>query len=69
MQICPICESTSFTEYRGRPNAMCSKCKSMERMRYVWLYMCERHIVTTGRRFWHFGPEKVLIGPIPNPNI
>lgn len=38
----------------------------MERARYVWLYMLDQGILKHGRSFWHFGPEKALIGPLFN---
>jgi SAM-dependent methyltransferase len=56
--ICPICEGTEFREFRGRKNAWCVNCHSLERTRYIWLYLKKQNILKRNSVIFHFGPEK-----------
>jgi hypothetical protein len=60
MPTCPICSSTGFKDYNGRADAVCTSCGSLERTRYLWLFL--RHIgaIARGRRVLHVAPEKCL---------
>ena len=39
MPFCPICSGSSFSEFRGRENAQCGSCQSLERHRTFTLFM------------------------------
>ncbi|AJC84183.1 methyltransferase domain-containing protein [Campylobacter peloridis] len=57
--ICPICENkVSFQEYRNRKNAICPKCRSLERMRFKYLYLKRNlHIdIMKDKNILHIGP-------------
>lgn len=57
--ICPICENeVLFQEYRNRKNAICPKCKSLERMRFKYLYLKRiLHIdAMKDKNILHIGP-------------
>jgi predicted SAM-dependent methyltransferase len=56
--ICPICSGTEFREFRGRENAWCVGCHSLERTRYIWLYLKKLNILNKSSVVFHFGPEK-----------
>lgn len=59
---CPICGSTysQFLPF-NRPNALCHKCKSLERHRLVYLYLKNKTDFFEGKkRILHFAPEKCL---------
>ncbi len=56
--ICPICSGMEFREFRGRKNAWCASCHSLERTRYIWLYLKKLNILNRGSVVFHFGPEK-----------
>ncbi len=62
---CPICGAwyRSFAPFglRGRPNARCPGCGSLERHRFLWLYMMGRHrILRPGSRILHVAPEACI---------
>ena len=61
---CPICAGDTLIEFNGRPRARCADCSSMERTRYVWLYLQHAGVVRAGRTLWHFGPERALMRPL-----
>jgi SAM-dependent methyltransferase len=60
---CPVCERSSrrFKQYRHHPNpeAQCVHCASLERHRFVWLYLQNRTDLFDGRpkRVLHVAPE------------
>jgi len=55
---CNLCGSLSFRDFGGRPRAQCTACGSLERTRFLWLYL--RRIVEPGHKVLHFAPEKGL---------
>lgn len=55
---CPICHGTDFKDFRGRPNAYCAGCGSVERTRYVWAYIERSRIIDRQKTVFHFGPER-----------
>jgi len=57
---CPICSSESFQPYNGRAGAQCSRCKSLERGRLLWLAMQKLDLLRPGLRTLHLGPERFL---------
>lgn len=62
---CPICGAwyRSFAPFglRGRPNARCPGCGSLERHRFLWFYMMGRHrILRPGSRILHVAPEACI---------
>lgn len=71
---CPICgaSATRFLPFglAARPNAQCPSCGSVERHRFLWLYLLRRTNLLTGRyRLLHTAPEPTLearLRPLPN---
>lgn len=71
---CPICGASAmrFLPFglAGRPNAQCPTCGSVERHRFLWLYLLRRTNLLTGRyRMLHTAPEPPLearLRPLPN---
>ncbi|OWJ65640.1 class I SAM-dependent methyltransferase [Inquilinus limosus] len=62
---CPICGTRARRFLRfgleGRRNAMCPGCGSVERHRFLWLYLTARTDLLTGRhRVLHAAPEPWL---------
>src|SRR4030095_1249150 len=63
---CPICEKTSnrFEKYGRvpRPEARCMRCDSLERHRFVWLYLHRRTDLFDGRpkKMLHVAPEPCI---------
>jgi SAM-dependent methyltransferase len=61
---CPVCDThlARFIGYRGRTNALCPVCLSLERHRLTWLFLTERTDLTNGRakRLLHMAPERGL---------
>jgi SAM-dependent methyltransferase len=55
---CPICDSSDFREFRGRPSSFCGGCSATERARYVWMYIEKMRLVSRHRTVFHFGPER-----------
>lgn len=53
---CTICGSTRFKTYRGRNNALCTKCGSLERHRAVYPFLTEEEWMSV----LHFAPEPCL---------
>lgn len=68
---CPICENFTniflpFGEH-PRPNALCPKCKSLERHRLIYLYFKnETKIFKNKMSLLHFAPEKILFDIFKN---
>lgn len=60
MPACPICKSTTFLDYNGRADAVCATCGSLERTRYLWLYLNHIGALGSGGRVLHVAPEKCL---------
>ncbi len=54
---CPVCERSArrFVPHRGRPQARCPHCGSLERHRVLWLWLRDR--VPAGARVLHVAPE------------
>ena len=69
---CPICGSaySQFLPF-NRPNALCHKCKSLERHRLVYLYLKNKTDFFEGeKKVLHFAPENCLHDVIRKyPNI
>ena len=62
---CPICDRwySRFAPFglRGRRNARCPGCGSLERHRFLWLYMIGRQrILRPGCRILHVAPEACI---------
>ena len=60
---CPICKNQKFIDFRGRPNARCTNCRSLERGRYLWLVLNKMDILRPGIRVLHMAPEQFLLKP------
>lgn len=60
---CPICKSRKFTNFRGRPRARCTNCRSLERGRYLWLVLNKMDVLKPGMRVLHIAPEQFLLKP------
>lgn len=57
---CPLCGHVgAFQEYRGRANARCPVCRSLERMRHQWLIARDRGLLddAASRAVLHVAPE------------
>lgn len=60
---CPVCERKSgrFASFGviPRPDARCVHCSSLERHRFLWLYLCEFSDFFSGatKKVLHFAPE------------
>lgn len=57
---CPCCEQSfaRFLPFRGRANAECPNCFSLERHRLLWLFLRDRtKLLNEPTRFLHFAPE------------
>ncbi|EAI2229689.1 TPA: methyltransferase domain-containing protein, partial [Campylobacter jejuni] len=68
---CPICENNvSFQEYRNRKNAICPKCRSLERMRFKYLYLKRfLHINTMkNKNILHIGPAMCVYNKLRSLN-
>ncbi len=61
---CPICGAWDrrFESFRGRPDARCPMCGSLERHRFVWLFWLRQTDLFSGARakMLHFAPEPCL---------
>ena len=62
--LCPICGSTEFNDFNGRPLAQCASCKSLERTRLMWMILNSVEILKPGIRVLHVAPEVSLIHPL-----
>lgn len=58
---CPICGSTEFRDFRGRSNAQCAECRSLERGRLVWMVLQRDGAPRAGMRVLHVAPEPALM--------
>ena len=58
-RICPICGNIQhiFETYNNRKNARCSKCKSLERQRFLWIYMSRIIDLNKKINLIHFAPS------------
>lgn len=56
-RVCPICQSTTFAPYRGRPLCRCTGCGAKERERLLSLVIQRLLPAPTGARVIHFAPE------------
>ena len=72
---CPICGTSSakflpFGLFR-RPRALCPVCGSVERHRFLWLYLQQHTTLLRGRhRVLHTAPERCLSGRLRSlPNL
>ncbi|MEX0921952.1 MAG: class I SAM-dependent methyltransferase [Rhodovibrionaceae bacterium] len=71
---CPLCgvSARRFLPFgfAGRRNARCPGCGSLERHRFLWLYLTRRSNLLNGRlRVLHTAPEpclEALLRPLPN---
>ena len=61
---CPICNNKEFKTYNNRKKAQCTKCKSLERGRYLWLVLQKMNILKPKIRVLHIAPENFLIKPL-----
>lgn len=70
---CPVCGGTfrHFLTHRGRANALCPQCLSLERHRLQWLYLQEKtDFFSADLRVLHFAPELHFIRRIRQlPNL
>ena len=55
---CPVCgrSASRFATYRGRPDARCVHCDSVERDRALWMWL--RTAIPDGSRVLHVAPER-----------
>jgi hypothetical protein len=59
--LCPVCSSTSFSDYFGRKDALCSGCGSIERTRVAKLLIDHVVKLQPGARVLHLHPEPGLM--------
>jgi SAM-dependent methyltransferase len=58
---CPICDKRGqFSPYRGRQNARCPRCGSLERHRFMWPVLAHLGAVNPSWTVLHIAPEKCL---------
>lgn len=59
---CNICNSSysSFLPYLNRPNALCPKCGSLERVRLVHYFLEQLQLINTDTKLLHIAPERCL---------
>jgi SAM-dependent methyltransferase len=55
--VCPLCGSTSFIEFRGRPLEKCAGCDAPVRTRMAWLLLRDYVKIGPSSRIAHFAPE------------
>lgn len=63
MMICPCCnnEYQQFGVYRGRTNAICPACGSLERHRLIWLYLKQHtNFFVANLNVLHCSPMPIL---------
>jgi Methyltransferase domain len=58
--ICPLCNSTEFSDFKGRGAIKCDSCGSLPRLRIAWLLLKDYAKLASGARVAHFAPEPVL---------
>jgi SAM-dependent methyltransferase len=61
---CPCCEGTfsRFLPHRGRTEARCPRCGSLERHRVLWLFLaCETTLFADGGALLHIAPEYAFL--------
>ena len=56
---CSLCGGMEFGAMRGRPNARCLQCNSLERTRFLWLCIGKISL-PPHPSILHFAPEKPL---------
>ncbi len=59
---CPVCSATA-SRFRpfglaGRKNAVCPRCGSVERHRFLWLYLQSKGLMSRRQRVLHTAPER-----------
>ncbi|MEQ9507126.1 MAG: class I SAM-dependent methyltransferase [Hyphomonas sp.] len=59
--VCPICFSTSLSEFNTRPHAYCAKCGSLERGRLVWMVASRLGLLRPGVNFLNLAPEPFML--------
>ena len=57
---CPICGTTEFVEFNGRPQARCARCGAMERTRLLFGILNRQGFLAPGITIWHLAPEPGL---------
>lgn len=57
---CNICGSKTFGHMRNRRFVRCASCKSLERTRLLYQFICDRVRLTPQSRIAHFAPEVAL---------
>jgi SAM-dependent methyltransferase len=57
---CPICDGVAFEPFHDRPRARCASCQSLERTRYLWLFLTRTKLLGPGMRVLHVSPERCL---------
>jgi SAM-dependent methyltransferase len=58
---CPICGSTRFEPFNGRPRARCSNCRAVERTRILYSVLNREGVLRNGMQILHVAPETGLI--------
>lgn len=57
---CPICGSTRFEVFNGRPRARCSNCRAVERTRILYAILNREGSLRKGMQILHLAPETGL---------
>lgn len=57
---CPICGSTRFEAFNGRPRARCSNCRAVERTRILFGVLSRQGVLRKGMQVLHLAPETGL---------
>jgi len=55
--LCPICNSTEFSDFRGRKKVRCAECGSFERSRYLWSILSKLNLDNIKGKILHIAPE------------
>lgn len=58
---CPLCGDNRFRDFRGRVRGQCANCKSLERVRLLWLALLAEVDFDVGPQVFHFAPEAPLM--------
>lgn len=64
LRFCPLCGTAGIFAPgpNGRPDAMCTACKSLERHRLTWLFLTfETDLLQRPHRLLHFAPEPSFV--------
>lgn len=57
---CPVCGGHAFEAFNGRTNARCSRCRSVERNRLMFMVLDKLDAFKKGQRILHIAPESGL---------